>query len=178
MRFDKLDPRNGKGTTAVIESPRGSPYKYNYDPKNKVFCLSSALPAGSVFPFDFGFVPSTVAGDGDPIDVLVLMDLPSFTGCVLAVRPIGVIEAEQGKGKKKVRNDRLIAVAAISHTHRDTRDLKDVGQPTVDEIKRFFVNYNEQKGEPFKILGLHGARRARSLLKKAHRKFTKKQERT
>lgn len=177
MRFDKLGLRHAEGTTAVIESPRGSPYKYNYDPKTRVFCLTSALPAGSVFPFDFGFVPSTIAGDSDPIDVLVLMESPSFTGCVLAVRPIGVIEAEQGKGKKKIRNDRLIAVAAISHAHRDTRDLKDVGQSTIDEIEQFFIDYNNQKGEPFKILGLHGARRARSILKKAHASFVKKHKR-
>src|SRR3569833_4517481 len=100
---------------AVIETARGCRNKFKYDPELRLFRLAHVLPAGAVFPFDFGFVPSTRGGDGDPLDVLVLMDEPAFPGCLIAARLLGAIEAEQGDEKKMERNDRLIAVAAESH---------------------------------------------------------------
>jgi inorganic pyrophosphatase len=79
----------------VIETPKGSRNKYSFDPEQHIFVLKAALPAGMSFPYDFGFVPQTLAQDGDPLDVLVLMDEPAFPGCALLVRLIGVIEGEQ-----------------------------------------------------------------------------------
>src|SRR6476659_4407599 len=111
----------------VIETPKGSRNKYKYDPELGLFKLGGVLPAGAVFPFDFGFVPSTVGGDGDPLDVLVLMDDSAFTGCLVPARLIGVIQAEQtGNDGKTERNDRLIAVAAESHNHRDVHSLDKI----------------------------------------------------
>jgi inorganic pyrophosphatase len=77
-----------------------------------------------VFPFDFGSIPGTVAADGDPLDVLVLMDEPAFVGCLIQARLLGVIEAEQTEAGKTERNDRLIAVASESHTHASLKSLK------------------------------------------------------
>ena len=85
----------------VVETPKGSRNKYAFDPDNRVFELKKVLPAGMAFPYDFGFLPSTKGGDGDPLDVLVLMDEPAFPGCVLKCRVIGVIEGEQGNKKKR-----------------------------------------------------------------------------
>ncbi len=85
----------------VVETPKGSRNKYAFDPHNRVFELRKVLPAGMAFPYDFGFLPSTKGGDGDPLLVLVLMDEPAFPGCVLKCRVIGVIEAEQGNKKKR-----------------------------------------------------------------------------
>jgi inorganic pyrophosphatase len=79
----------------VIETPKGSPNKLVFEPRRGAFVLKGVLPAGAVFPFDFGFVPSTRAEDGDPLDVLVLMDAAVFPGCIVPSRLIGVIEAEQ-----------------------------------------------------------------------------------
>ena len=90
-----------------------------YDPKQGIFTLRKVLPEGMVFPHDFGFLPRTLAADGDPIDVLLLMDVPAFPGCLVPSRLIGVIEGEQLDGKKKVRNDRLIAVATLSHAYKN-----------------------------------------------------------
>ena len=73
------------------------------------------------FPYDFGFVPSTKADDGDPVDVLVLMDEPAFPGCMLTCRPIGVIQGEQGDKKDKVRNDRIVAVEQDAHSWADIK---------------------------------------------------------
>src|SRR5207247_9425180 len=113
--------------------------------------LSGVLSEGSGFPFDFGFVPSTVGEDGDPLDVLMLMDEPAFTGCLIPARLIGVIQAEQSKkGKKKFeRNDRLIAVAGDPRNHNSVRTLKELNNNFVKELKHFFVSYNEMRGKKF-----------------------------
>jgi inorganic pyrophosphatase len=85
----------------IIETPKGCRNKYAYDDKRESFVLKSVLPKGTVFPFDFGSIPGTKGEDGDPLDVLVLMDEPAFTGCLMEARLIGVIEATQTDGKKK-----------------------------------------------------------------------------
>jgi inorganic pyrophosphatase len=85
----------------IIETPKGSRNKYAFDPEQEIFALKKVLPAGMAFPYDFGFIPSTLGGDGDPLDVLVLMDEPAFPGCLLKCRIIGVIEGEQGDKTKK-----------------------------------------------------------------------------
>src|SRR6187397_2515854 len=85
----------------IIETPQGSRNKFKYDPDLRMFKLSKVLPEGMVFPYDFGFVPSTNGDDGDPVDVLVLMDEPTFPGCLLECRLVGVLEAGQEEKKKK-----------------------------------------------------------------------------
>lgn len=103
----------------IIETPKGSRNKFNYDEDYNLFKLGGVLPAGAVFPFDFGFIPSTIGGDGDPLDVLLLMDEPAFPGCLVSSRLIAVIEAEQTeRDGETTRNDRLIAVAADSRAHQ------------------------------------------------------------
>src|SRR5205807_404345 len=94
--LEHLDADNDAGVLhVIIETPKGSRNKFKYDPEHGLFKLSGVLPLGAVFPYDFGFVPSTTGGDGDPLDVLVLMDEPAFAGCLVPGRLIGVIEAEQ-----------------------------------------------------------------------------------
>ena len=85
----------------IIETPKGSRNKYAYNAKEHVFELKKVLPAGMAFPYDFGFVPSTKGGDGDPLDVLVLMDEPAFAGCKLTCRLVGLIEGEQSGKRPK-----------------------------------------------------------------------------
>src|SRR5882762_4480106 len=94
-RLNPFDSRDKRILRVVIETPKGSRNKFAFDADQHVFELKKVLPAGMAFPYDFGFVPSTEAEDGDPIDVLVLMDEPAFPGCVLKCRTIGVIEGEQ-----------------------------------------------------------------------------------
>jgi inorganic pyrophosphatase len=106
------------------------------------------LPAGAVFPFDFGFVPSTRGGDGDPLDILVLMDASAFAGCLVPCRLIGVIGAEQSEDGRTERNDRLLAVAANSLTHQSIRDLRDVNDDLVGQIEHFFVSYTWRRARP------------------------------
>ena len=127
----------------VIETPKGSRNKFDYDDALGLFKLGGVLPSGAVFPFDFGFVPATTGGDGDPLDVLVLMDEPAFTGCLVRARLVGVIEAEQTeRGGETERNDRLIGVAAESRLLRHVRALGSLSPALLKEIEHFFISYN------------------------------------
>lgn len=149
----------------VIETPKGSRNKYAFDPEQKVFGLKKVLPVGMAFPYDFGFVPSTKAGDGDPLDVLVLMDEPAFPGCLLKCRPIGVIEGEQGKKKDAERNDRIVAIEQDNHSYAHVKHIDDLGKRFVREIEEFFVNYHELSGKQYRILDVRGPGEAKRCIK-------------
>jgi len=162
----------------VIETPKGSRNKYNYDEKLRLFKLGGVLPSGASFPFDFGFVPSTVGGDGDPLDVLVLMDEPAFTGCLVRVRLVGVVEAEQTeRDGETTRNDRLIGVAAAARLLARVRTLESLGPDLLEEIEHFFVSYNDIKGKVFKPLGRHGPARALKLVEEGMKRFRQSKRR-
>ncbi len=168
-RLPPVDPDEGH-VNAVIDTAKGSRNKYKWDDELGLFKLTGVLPAGASFPFDFGFVPATLGEDGDPLDVLVLMDEPAFVGCLVPARLIGVIEAEQTERDGECsRNDRLIAVATDSHTHEGVRALGDLAANLVDEIEHFFVSYNAARGKRFEPLGRHGAQRATTLLREGER---------
>jgi inorganic pyrophosphatase len=153
----------------VIETPKGSRNKFAFDVDERIFELKKVLPAGTAFPYDFGFVPSTKAEDGDPVDVLVLMDEPAFPGCVLSCRPIGVIQGEQGNKRKKVRNDRIVAVEKDAHSWADVKQIDDLGKEFCRELEHFFVNYHSLSGEQYKVLGIKGPRHAMKLVKSGMR---------
>ena len=156
----------------IIETPRGSRNKFDYDEELGLFKLGGVLPAGAVFPFDFGFVPSTTGGDGDPLDVLVLMDEAAFTGCLVEARLIGVIEAEQTeRDGETTRNDRLVAVADAARNHKEVSTLAQLSENLLDEIEHFFVSYNEVKGKKFVPLGRFGSERAWQLIEEGARRF-------
>lgn len=156
----------------VVETPKGSRNKYEYDDRLGLFKLGGVLPVGAVFPFDFGFVPDTLGGDGDPLDVLLLMDEPAFPGCLVEARLVGVVEAEQTeRDGETTRNDRLIAVAAESRTHRKVRSLATLPESTVEEIEHFFVSYNEIKGKTFRPLKRGGPSRALAVVEQGIRRF-------
>jgi inorganic pyrophosphatase len=148
----------------VIETPKGSRNKYAFDEDQKVFELKKVLPAGMMFPYDFGFVPRTLADDGDPVDVLVLMDEPAFPGCVLKCRLIGVIEGEQGDKKKTERNDRIVAIEKGNHSFADIKVIDDLGKTFVEELENFFVNYHELSGEQFRVIDVRGPKQARKCI--------------
>lgn len=162
--------------TVVIETPKGSGNKYDYDAQCGAFRLADVMHEGQTFPYDFGFVPATLAEDGDPLDVVVLMDAPVPTGCVLTARLLGAIEAKQRKnknGKAWERNDRLLAVATHARTHQHIMGLADLRPHELDEIETFFVNYAGTKGKTFRPLKRAGAKAARKLVKHGMKAFAK-----
>src|SRR5579863_845515 len=111
-----------------IEIPKGCRNKFDYDPDSGLFMLGGLLPEGMMFPFDFGFIPSTLGEDGDPLDILVLMDAPAHVGCLIDVRIIGIIQADQTQDGKTKRNDRLLGVAIHSYDHEDVESINDVSK--------------------------------------------------
>ena len=167
----RLKPFDESGNlNVVIDTPKGSRNKYAFDFKIDAYKLKTVLPHGTVFPFDFGSIPGTVADDGDPLDVLVLMDEPVFIGCLIEARLLGVIEAEQTEGGETRRNDRLIAVAAESHTNGKLKSLRKLDSKLLDEIEHFFVSYNAARGKKFRPIGRRGSAVAERLIKKQTKK--------
>ncbi len=166
-RLRPFEEDDDKTIQVVIETPKDSRNKYAFEPRARVFQLKKVLPVGMAFPYDFGFVPSTKAEDGDPVDVLVLMDEPAFPGCLLTCRVIGIIEGEQqdGKGKRRVRNDRVVAIEQASHSHAAIRHIDDLGKRFVRELEEFFVNYHELTSEQYRVLDVRGPRAARKRIK-------------
>ena len=164
----QIDPfSTGKESLrVVIETPKGSRNKFKYDPELGTYRLNSVLAEGMVFPYDFGFVPQTKAQDGDPLDVLLLMDAPAFSGCVVEARIVGVIEAEQTeKDGETERNDRVLAVATSSHNHADIKEPKDLNSNMIKELEDFFIAYNKARGTKFKLIGVRDMKTAMKLIK-------------
>ena len=151
----------------IIETPKGCRNKFAFDPDQGIFALKKVLPAGMTFPYDFGFLPRTLAPDGDPIDVLLLMDEPAFPGIAVKSRLIGVIEGEQLDGKKRIRNDRLVAVADANHMYANIRRLDDLPKKWIKEVEIFFVNYHNMEGKRYKLLGCKGQAQAMRLIQQA-----------
>jgi inorganic pyrophosphatase len=174
-RLPTFDRESGE-LIAVIETPKGSPNKYDYEDGYGAFRLAGVLPEGTAFPYDFGFIPSTLGGDGDPLDLLVFLDSPAVVGCVLTVRLVGVIEAEQrSQGSEDwVRNDRLLAVATHAHTHEHVKTLDDLRPRLVDEIEQFFAHYNKLKGGEFKPLCHGSPEKAHKLVEEGAALFARK----
>lgn len=173
MKFPKPFVKGTGGNVyAVIETPKGSRNKYDYVDGKGMYELSKVLPSGTVFPLDFGFIPHTLAEDGDPLDILVISDTPGFTGCLLECRIIGVIEATQKeKNKKKERNDRVLAVQDASLDHSQLKNIKDLNKHMLDELEHFFEYYNKMCGKKFKMVGVAGPKKAIRLIKKHAKDF-------
>ena len=166
MNPDKIKPRDKDTIHVIIETPRGSQNKFDFDPKIKAFRLSKTLPMGTVFPFDFGFIPGTLGQDGDPLDVLVIMEEPTFPGCLIKTRLIGVLEAKQkGKSGKSIRNDRLVGVSDCSILYGSIKDIHDLNKSMVKEIENFFIDYNHHEGKKFAPLGWKKKKAASKLIK-------------
>jgi inorganic pyrophosphatase len=168
------DAKDSDVIQVIIETPKGSRNKYAFNPDLRIFELKRVLPAGMTFPYDFGFVPSTLAEDGDPVDVLVLMDEPAFPGCLLQCRLIGIIEGEQGKKEDYERNDRIVAVEEKNHTYAFVRNIKDLGKEFIEELEDFFVNYHELSRQQYRIVDVRGPKEAKRRLRDGMRAAKKK----
>jgi inorganic pyrophosphatase len=165
MKIAKIKPKDNGIVNVIIETPRGSQNKFDYDPKLKTFRLSKTLPMGTVFPFDFGFIPDTMGADGDPLDMLVIMEEPAYPGCLISVRLLGVLEATQRRKGKKIRNDRLVGVSDCSILYGSIKKLDDLNKSMVQEIENFFIDYNKHEGKEFSPIGWKDRKKALDLIK-------------
>jgi inorganic pyrophosphatase len=156
---------------AVVETPAGSSNKYEYDPDLGVFTLDRVLANSVHFPGDYGFIPSTIAEDGEPLDVLLIATGPSFPGMLVLVRPVGVAEVIDAG----VNDAKVIAVAVGEPRHAAVRDVADVGPHRIREIEHFFAIYKSlaavENAPPQSVVGWKPAAAARERIAEAHARF-------
>ena len=151
----------------VVETPRGSRAKFAYDPKLETFALTKSLLTGLTYPHDWGFVPSTKAEDGDPLDIMVIYDAATFPGLVLTCRVIGILQIRQNSKGKAERNDRLFAVPRRSHAERGLRDVRELSKPFREELEKFFIATDELEDKKLDIIGWKGPKVALKAIKDA-----------
>jgi inorganic pyrophosphatase len=155
---------------AVVETPRGSTCKLDFDPELRAFTLAKPLMAGLAYPYDWGFIPSTKAEDGDPLDVLLIHDAQTYPGVVLRCRPVGILEVEQKKkGKAKERNDRVFAVPDRPPLETDLEDVRRLPSRAREELEQFFRATNALEDKELKFLGWRGPAHAIKTIKRLSR---------
>jgi inorganic pyrophosphatase len=163
-----------KCVNVIVETPKGSRVKYSFAPESGLFCVKRALPEGMMFPFNFGFVPSTLADDGDPLDILIINQEPLVCGCLIKAELLAVIKAEQKEQDGKTnRNDRIIGMAIDEETPPEYRS-ENLDKARIAQIGFFFAAYNKMAGKKFKVLGTGGPKKAEELIHEAEKKFQKK----
>lgn len=156
---------------AIIETPKGRRSKFKYDEASGLFSLSNILPQGFSFPFDFGFIPSTIAEDGDPLDLIVLMDEPTHVGCLLDVRLLGAIKLVQKEQGKQTENDRLLGVAVKSVEYKEFQDISSVPKALMQQITEFLELYNKNSGKNDQVKGVEGPEHALELVAQSAARF-------
>jgi len=156
-----------EAVNAVIEIPGESVNKYEYDKRLNVFRLDRSLYSPVHYPGDYGFIPSTLSEDGDPLDVLVLVDAPSFSGCVMTVCPIGLLEMmDQG-----VLDEKILAVGQSNPRYKGVRDYSEIYPHMLREITHFFSIYKDLEGKRVEVNGWQDAAHARKRIMKAAEAF-------
>ncbi len=162
-----VGPKSPELVNAVIEIPYEGINKYEYDKQLHVFRLDRNLYSPVHYPGDYGFIPSTLAADGDPLDCLVLVDTPSFPGCVLTVRPIGVLEmTDQGVGDEKI-----LCVGQANPRYKDVWNYSDVYPHVLKEMTHFFSIYKDLEGKRVEVKGWRDAAMARQKIAEAAQSF-------
>jgi inorganic pyrophosphatase len=141
---------------AVIEIPKGSRNKYEYDKDMEAFALDRVLYSPFHYPAEYGIIPKTLYDDGDPMDIMVLMDQPTFPGCVIETRPIGIMRMIDGDDK----DDKILGVPINDPRCNDIKDINDVSSHLLDEIAHFFKEYKYLEGKVTEVLGWENAEKA------------------
>jgi inorganic pyrophosphatase len=150
-----LEPGNDvpESLTTIVEIPKGSKNKYEYEKDIAAFALDRVLHSSVVYPVDYGFIPRTTYDDGDPMDIMVLIDQPTFPGCVIESRPIGIMKMIDGGDK----DFKILAVSVDDPKYKDVNDISDIPSHTLDEIAEFFKTYKNLEGKKTEILGWEGS---------------------
>ena len=153
----------------VVEAPRGSTLKLKYEPRWEAMSVSRPLPLGVTFPFDWGFVPSTEAADGDPLDALLLWDVPSYPGVVVPCRAIGVLQVKQNRTKDtpadRIRNDRVLALPIEARREHGIADFSELPARLRREVEVFTIAATTLEGKDARVLGWADAAAALALVR-------------
>lgn len=151
----------------LIEIPGGSKNKYEFDKDLNAFALDRVLYSSVQYPYDYGFIPNTLADDGDPLDGIVIMDQPTFPGCVIAARPIGMLEMIDGGD----RDEKLLCVPAKDPRYAEVKTLSDIAPHRLDEIAEFFRSYKNLEKKVTEILGWQGPEAVQPLIEACIRAY-------
>jgi inorganic pyrophosphatase len=157
----------------IVETPRGSRAKFRFDPETKMFMLSKSLVTGLSYPYDWGFVPSTIAEDGDPIDVMLLHDVSTYPGMMVYADLIGVLEVNDLEGGKKTPNPRLFAVPLHANREHAIDDVRRLSERIREELERFFEQTAALERKQVECVGWQGPKRASELLEEAAHRYRK-----
>ena len=177
MNLTKLPTFKKDGVVrCVVESPAGSWAKMKYDVEIKAFEMAYPLLKGLTYPFDWGFIPSTLGADGDPLDVMLVHDTPTIPGLVVPCKLIGVLEAMQDDGGKPLRNDRLFAVPVKSHREDEVHDVDDLSKRLRRELETFFLATAKLEDKKLELLGWRGPKAAERLVDEGRHTFDAEQK--
>lgn len=161
----------------VVETPKGSSVKFDYDPKIDRIAYSRPLLVGLVYPFDWGFFPQTLAEDGDPLDALIIHEARTFPGILLSCRAIGVVKLTEKSGRTRISNDRVICVPTAAKRYNDARDVPSALQKELEEFFFEAVSLDKRKDKKTRVDGWSGPKAAKRLISSAHTAFRKRQSR-
>lgn len=172
MNYYELPPGEDAphAINVVVEVPAGTRNKIEFDPVLEVFRVDRVLYSPIHYPGDYGFLPGTLSPDGDALDVLVLVTDPTFTGCVLTARPIGVLEMRDEAGG----DEKVLAVPQNDPRFEEIRDLTDLPQHLLKEVQYFFEVYKDLEGKETALLGWHPASKAHEIIVQAMDAFQRK----
>ncbi len=154
----------------IVESPKGSRNKYEYDKQTGAIVLDRVLYSSIHYPGDYGLIPQTYYEDGDPLDILVMVNEPTFSGCVIQARPIGLFRMKD----RDEPDDKILAVPASDPIFGDYHDIGDIPQHFLQEVAHFFAVYKDLEGVHVKTLGWEGAERAKQRILYAAELYRKK----
>lgn len=154
----------------VVESPRGAALKLKYEPDWDAMSISRPLPLGVTFPFDWGFVPSTLAPDGDPLDAMILWDVPSYPGVVIPCRAIGVLQVEQHRVKDdpssgRLRNDRVLAIPVEARREQHIASIGALPARVRQELEQFVAASTALEGKDPRVIGWGDPAKALALVR-------------
>ncbi|MGB9937867.1 MAG: inorganic diphosphatase [Methanobacterium sp.] len=141
---------------AVIEIPKGSRNKYEYDKDMEAFALDRVLYSPFYYPAEYGIIPQTLWDDGDPMDIIVLMDQPTFPGCVIEARPVGIMRMIDGEDS----DDKILSVPVNDPKCNHIKNIDDIPEATLNEIIHFFQEYKTLEGKKTNVMGWEGAEEA------------------
>lgn len=149
----------------VIETPKGSKYKYKFEEETNRFKVNKVLPSGLAFPYDFGFIPDTKGEDGDPLDVMIFSEDSFLPGSVIECEILGAIKAKQSSDDETVRNDRIIVMPKLTAEKDKELTIEDFSKGKIKELEDFFTYYNKVEGNEFKTLGILTAKETWKMIK-------------
>lgn len=157
----------------IVETPRGARAKIRYDPELKLFALKKELVTGLSYPYDWGFIPSTLGEDGDPADVMLLHDVTTYPGMLITAQLVGVLKLDDVEGGKKTPNPRLFAVPVGANREHDLEDVQQLSKRVRKELERFFKSTAALESKEVAIHGWHGPKVAREILDECARRYQK-----